>query len=304
MSAMSRTKGQSGEREVSAIVRALTGWDVGCRVRQHGGDSDLEGSGGDDLGNIRSLIDVNLKALKNRGYDESVITFDAGSGTFRDSDGQEMARASIDDLADFTGLGREANAGGTTLARGAILAAISREERGTGAAGGRRDGLLAELARIRSDSPEATHKIFYSRSSAQFSRAEPLNALRSFSRQDIRDRLADSFGSAGQKGWWWRHMSAGQQAAIVASAQDWAKAQTQGGDRRSDQGEALHLETAKQPADFWPGHEWAAETTADGRAEVAMGLSRDGARMQTPPSSCSGLLRSPASEACQNLSPP
>lgn len=32
-----------------------------------------------------------------------------------------------------------------------------------------------------------------------------------------------------------RHMSAGQQAAIVASAQDWAKAQTNGGDRSSPQ---------------------------------------------------------------------
>lgn len=32
-----------------------------------------------------------------------------------------------------------------------------------------------------------------------------------------------------------RHLSAGQQAAIVASAQDWAKAQTNGGDRSSPQ---------------------------------------------------------------------
>ena len=32
-----------------------------------------------------------------------------------------------------------------------------------------------------------------------------------------------------------RHLSAGQQAAIVASAQDWAKAQTRGGDRKSEQ---------------------------------------------------------------------
>jgi hypothetical protein len=45
-----------------------------------------------------------------------------------------------------------------------------------------------------------------------------------------------------------RHMSAGQQAAIVASATDWAKAQTHGGDRKSDQGEGLHLETVKQRA--------------------------------------------------------
>lgn len=45
-----------------------------------------------------------------------------------------------------------------------------------------------------------------------------------------------------------RHMTAGQQAAIVSSAQDWAKAQRHGGDRKSDQGEGLHLETSKQRA--------------------------------------------------------
>ncbi len=43
MSAMSRAKGQTGEREVAALVRDLTGWDVRRRVRQHDGDSDLEG---------------------------------------------------------------------------------------------------------------------------------------------------------------------------------------------------------------------------------------------------------------------
>lgn len=42
-----------------------------------------------------------------------------------------------------------------------------------------------------------------------------------------------------------RHMSAGQQAAIVASAQDWAKAQTHGGTRRGDQAATLPLETVK-----------------------------------------------------------
>lgn len=45
-----------------------------------------------------------------------------------------------------------------------------------------------------------------------------------------------------------RHMSPGQQAAIVASATDWAKAQTHGGNRKTDQGEALHLETVAQRA--------------------------------------------------------
>ena len=43
MGAMSRTKGQTGEREAAALIRDLTGWDVRRRVRQHDGDSDLEG---------------------------------------------------------------------------------------------------------------------------------------------------------------------------------------------------------------------------------------------------------------------
>ncbi len=43
MSAMQRNKGKSGEREAGALVRELTGWDVRRRVRQHAGDSDLQG---------------------------------------------------------------------------------------------------------------------------------------------------------------------------------------------------------------------------------------------------------------------
>lgn len=45
-----------------------------------------------------------------------------------------------------------------------------------------------------------------------------------------------------------RHLSPGQQAAIVASAQDWAKAQGHGGDRKSDQVATLPLETIKSRA--------------------------------------------------------
>ena len=43
MTAMQRNKGQTGEREIAALVRDLTGWDVRRRVRQHDGDSDLDG---------------------------------------------------------------------------------------------------------------------------------------------------------------------------------------------------------------------------------------------------------------------
>lgn len=45
-----------------------------------------------------------------------------------------------------------------------------------------------------------------------------------------------------------RHMTAGQQAAIVASAQDWAQAQGRGGDRRSDQSATLHFDSAEKRA--------------------------------------------------------
>jgi len=45
-----------------------------------------------------------------------------------------------------------------------------------------------------------------------------------------------------------RHLSEGQQATIVATATDWAKAQTHGGSRKRDQEEALPLETVKQRA--------------------------------------------------------
>ena len=43
MTALSRTKGQAGEREVAAVLRNLAGWDIRRRVRQHEGDSDVEG---------------------------------------------------------------------------------------------------------------------------------------------------------------------------------------------------------------------------------------------------------------------
>jgi hypothetical protein len=40
-----------------------------------------------------------------------------------------------------------------------------------------------------------------------------------------------------------RHTSAGQQAAIVSSCQNWADSHSHGGDRKSDQGATLHLDT-------------------------------------------------------------
>lgn len=45
-----------------------------------------------------------------------------------------------------------------------------------------------------------------------------------------------------------RHMSPGQQAAIVASGQDWSTAQVRGGDRKSDQSATLHLDSVASRA--------------------------------------------------------
>ncbi|UOD31691.1 S-adenosylmethionine-binding protein [Massilia violaceinigra] len=45
-----------------------------------------------------------------------------------------------------------------------------------------------------------------------------------------------------------RHLSPGQQAAIVASAQDWSRAQRSGGDRTARQGARLHLDTVAERA--------------------------------------------------------
>ena len=43
MSAMQRSKGASGEREMGALLHELTGRHVRRRVRNHAGDDDLEG---------------------------------------------------------------------------------------------------------------------------------------------------------------------------------------------------------------------------------------------------------------------
>ena len=43
-----------------------------------------------------------------------------------------------------------------------------------------------------------------------------------------------------------RHMTPGQQAVIVASAQDWARAQTRGGDRKSDQSQPVDFDSVEK----------------------------------------------------------
>ena len=74
-----------------------------------------------------------------------------------------------------------------------------------------------------------------------------------------------------------RHMSAGQQAAIVASATDWGKAQTHGGERKADQGATLHLETVADRAAA-SGASPRTQKTADKLAREAPELAKEVAR--------------------------
>lgn len=60
MSAMQRTKGLAGEREIAGLIRDATGWDVRRRVRQHDSDSDLLGAAG-------WSIEVKRRAAAPRG---------------------------------------------------------------------------------------------------------------------------------------------------------------------------------------------------------------------------------------------
>ena len=74
-----------------------------------------------------------------------------------------------------------------------------------------------------------------------------------------------------------RHMTPGQQAAIVASAQDWMKAHRHGGDRRSDQSATLHLDRAKDRAAI-AGASVRTQKMADKVAKKAPDLARKVAR--------------------------
>lgn len=126
-----------------------------------GGVKPLTWTYGDDLANIRSLIDVNLGALENAGAD--FITFDPASGQFLDSEGKPLSRDVLKDLAGLPAAIR-ARAGHSTLARGAILRALLREESaGAGSSDGRSDGLLARLVRLGAVQNGPASNIFYSR---------------------------------------------------------------------------------------------------------------------------------------------
>lgn len=186
------------EQMLSSALKFGTTAHLAPHPRQMAGDPALgvpalEWVTGDDIGNIRRLVDVNLQALENAGYGDSVVSFDPGTGQFRDSGGEELSRAGLEAVAS-SGLGRTTLAGGRTLARGAILRALLREEGREGQGSRGRNGLLAGLAKLGSDASAAVGGVFYSRSASMRSQ---------FDQQSIRNAVFDRLSSAGEKVSWW-----------------------------------------------------------------------------------------------------
>lgn len=114
----------------------------------------LHWADGDHIGNIRRLIDVDLKALDNASYDDAIFSFDLSTGRFRYPDGTEVSSADVEAVASG-GASSRALAGRRTLARAAVWRALLREEGSNGQGERGRDGLLADLAGLANDRPSA-----------------------------------------------------------------------------------------------------------------------------------------------------
>lgn len=107
----------------------------------------------DDLGNIERLIALNVQAVDNAFPAAKNLDFDADAGQFRNATtGEFVSRDAVGRRVDQlrsagAGPAAAAAAGGRTVARAAVWRALLRGEGGGSEGGGRRDGLLARLAR-------------------------------------------------------------------------------------------------------------------------------------------------------------
>lgn len=124
---------------------------------------------GDDLGNIRRLIDVNLGALDNAFPGASAVGFDLSTGKYVNAaTGKPLDRLALAQrIREVRSVPNSsasvARAGSRTVERGAVFRALLRDEGGSGGSGGGRDGLLARLAELGADARAPIRKIFYSR---------------------------------------------------------------------------------------------------------------------------------------------
>jgi len=182
------------EQMLSSALKYGTTAHLAPHPRQVSGDKSLgipplKWVYGDDLGNIRRLIDLNLKALDNAGHGDDSIRFDPTDATFRDSGDGEISRAGIDAIAQ-AGIARGSRAGGSTLARRAVLASLVRGEgQAQRGADGRPDGLLEDLLRLADQSLPSVRGLFYSRSVAQDGAAQRAgDAIKAVSATNLKQR--------------------------------------------------------------------------------------------------------------------
>lgn len=173
------------EQMLSSALKYGTTEHLAPHPRQMTGDASLgipplKWDYSDHLANIKSLIDLNVRAAENGGLDS--ITFDPKRGQFLDSEGNDIGREGISLLAKETDIGRGMLAGGSTIARNAVLKSLLRQESsGVGGKDGRSAGLLERLVGLRGEFGEATNGIFYSRGS------NPVNDA-----QSLRDRVIEA----------------------------------------------------------------------------------------------------------------
>lgn len=122
---------------------------------------------GDTIGNIERLVALNVQSLDNAFPDAAKIDFDERTGQYLNI--QTGSPVDRDRLVGYASAlrGRVGNplqkavAGGRTVARGAVWRALLRK-RGSenGGVGRERNGLLAALAKLGSNTPKAVRQLF------------------------------------------------------------------------------------------------------------------------------------------------
>lgn len=121
---------------------------------------------GDDLGNVRRLIDLNVAALDNAFPETAQVTFDVSTGEFRNAktgavlDAGAIQRRGFRLRQDGLPAAERAAAGGRTIARGAVWRALLREEGAAGPPSGRRDGLLDRLVLLGAKPDSGLERLF------------------------------------------------------------------------------------------------------------------------------------------------
>lgn len=101
----------------------------------------LQWRDGDDLGNIRSLINVSVESLAHYIPEIKRARYDFATRTFRNNQGKPLDDATLREWSATYSRIRAASAGSATLKRGILLNTLARTE------SGERPGLLAQVIR-------------------------------------------------------------------------------------------------------------------------------------------------------------